>query len=225
MQRISRDRLVRHFLPLVRRVAARVASTAWGHPETRDLQAYGLVGLLEAVRTYRSNGGMSFDTYAAQRIRWRVKDGARRLAGCHRRLKEGRGPTDTTVERGWCPTEIAACVRLCEPAAAERMALARPTVVERSLESDIHRLRVLGRLRRAREALDARQRRLLVLVYEQGQTVTEAGVEIGIGRSQASRLHRQALRRLRDRMGASRARPVRTERQFRESVREAGPRR
>jgi len=71
--------LVEGYLPLVRTVVGRVAMTLPGHVCAEDLYSAGLVGLLQAVRSFSPNGGASFETFARFRIRGAVLDELRRL--------------------------------------------------------------------------------------------------------------------------------------------------
>jgi RNA polymerase sigma factor FliA len=71
--------LVESYLPLVRTVVGRVAMTLPAHVSPEDLHSAGLVGLLQAVRSFSPDGGASFETFARFRIRGAVLDELRRL--------------------------------------------------------------------------------------------------------------------------------------------------
>ena len=71
--------LVEGYLPLVRTVVGRVAMTLPSHVSPEDLHSAGLVGLLQAVRSFSPEGGASFETFARFRIRGAVLDELRRL--------------------------------------------------------------------------------------------------------------------------------------------------
>jgi RNA polymerase sigma factor for flagellar operon FliA len=71
--------LVEGYLPLVRTVVGRVAMTLPAHVCAEDLFSAGLVGLLQAVRSFSPDGGASFETFARFRIRGAVLDELRRL--------------------------------------------------------------------------------------------------------------------------------------------------
>ena len=71
--------LIEHYLPLVRTVVGRVAMTLPAHVSADDLNSAGLVGLLQAVRSFSPDGGASFETFARFRIRGAVLDELRRL--------------------------------------------------------------------------------------------------------------------------------------------------
>ena len=71
--------LVEGYLPLVRTVVGRVAMNLPAHVCAEDLYSAGLVGLLQAVRSFSPDGGASFETFARFRIRGSVLDELRRL--------------------------------------------------------------------------------------------------------------------------------------------------
>ena len=71
--------LVEQYLPLVRTVVGRIAMALPAHVSADDLNSAGLVGLLQAVRSFSTSGGASFETFARFRIRGAVLDELRRL--------------------------------------------------------------------------------------------------------------------------------------------------
>ena len=75
----AENTLVEGYLPLVRTVVGRVAMTLPAHVCAEDLYSAGLVGLLQAIRSFSPDGGASFDTFARFRIRGAVLDELRRL--------------------------------------------------------------------------------------------------------------------------------------------------
>jgi RNA polymerase sigma factor FliA len=75
----AENTLVESYLPLVRTVVGRVAITLPTHVCAEDLYSAGLVGLLQAVRSFSPDGGASFETFARFRIRGAVLDELRRL--------------------------------------------------------------------------------------------------------------------------------------------------
>lgn len=84
----TEEALVRRFMPLVDRVVGRVASRLPSFVSQEELRSYGYVGLLEAVRKYEPERGISFSTYAMWRIRGAIYDGLRDLDPYTRSLRE-----------------------------------------------------------------------------------------------------------------------------------------
>ncbi len=80
--------LVEQHLPLVRTVVGRVAMSLPAHVCPEDLHSAGLVGLLQAIRSFTTRGGASFETFARFRIRGAVLDELRRLDWVPRLIHE-----------------------------------------------------------------------------------------------------------------------------------------
>ena len=66
-------------LPLVKTVVGRIAMTLPPHVVVNDLYSSGILGLLNALRSFDESNGASFETYARIRIRGAVLDELRRL--------------------------------------------------------------------------------------------------------------------------------------------------
>lgn len=71
--------LLEEYLPLLKHIVGRLAMAMPSHVSHEDLHSAGLVGLLQAVRSYDPQGGASFETYARFRIRGAVIDELRRM--------------------------------------------------------------------------------------------------------------------------------------------------
>ncbi len=75
----AEDRVVTENLPLVRYIAARIASTIPASVELDDLIQTGTLGLIDAVRRYDASKGIPFPAYARYRIRGAILDSLRSL--------------------------------------------------------------------------------------------------------------------------------------------------
>jgi RNA polymerase sigma factor FliA len=105
-----REKLILHYLHLVRYVVSRLPISLPISIATEDLISYGTMGLMEAVERFDPDRGLKFETYAVTRIRGAIIDqlrfqdwiprGVRKrsknLSEAMRRLEEelGRTPTD-----------------------------------------------------------------------------------------------------------------------------------
>lgn len=74
-----RDRIILHYLPLVKYVAGRVASGLPTFIDRRDLIEYGIFGLIEAVEKFDLKKKVKFETYAALRIKGAIIDELRSM--------------------------------------------------------------------------------------------------------------------------------------------------
>ena len=75
----AEDQAVTENLPLVRYIAARIASTIPASVELDDLIQTGTLGLIDAVRRFDPSKGIPFPAYARYRIRGAILDALRAL--------------------------------------------------------------------------------------------------------------------------------------------------
>ncbi len=69
--------LIEQYLPLVKRIAGRLAMSLPSHVEEDDIIGYGVFGLLDAMERFEAARGWKFETYASIRIRGAMIDGLR----------------------------------------------------------------------------------------------------------------------------------------------------
>lgn len=74
-----RNVLVERYLPLVRYVAERLASTLPSFVDVDDLASMGIFGLLDAIERFDPKLGVKFKTYAMNRIRGSILDELRSM--------------------------------------------------------------------------------------------------------------------------------------------------
>ena len=72
-----REKLVNHYLPLVKVVAGRIAMGMPQYVEREELISNGYFGLLEALERFDPQRGFKFETYAVVRIRGAILDAIR----------------------------------------------------------------------------------------------------------------------------------------------------
>lgn len=70
---------IEQYLPLVKRLAGRLAFSLPAHVDENDLVGYGVFGLLDAVAKFDPGRGVKFETYASVRIRGAMLDGLRTM--------------------------------------------------------------------------------------------------------------------------------------------------
>lgn len=221
-RRELRDRLIEHYVVLVKYVAARVAGRLPSHLSVDDLYSAGLLGFLGAIEDYDPGLGVEFATYATPRIRGAIFDELRRLdwvpRGVRRRIREAERAIDVLTSRfGRQPTEdeIAAELRIT-PAAYRQLlgegvtmvsleaggddGVPRDTLEDRETPSPLAHLaareqrEVLGRII---DALPRRERQVVALYYYEELTMREVGEVLGVTESRVSQLHASAILRIR----------------------------
>jgi RNA polymerase sigma factor for flagellar operon FliA len=219
----ERARLVERHLDLARRVAYMIHPRVRELVDAEELVALANAGLTEAAQRFDPERGVAFTTFAWYRVQGAIIDGLRKSANLPRRAwakltalraageyLEQRGERDAgAVKQGVTPA------RGADALAAMKDALsAIRTMYITSLEAlqdsgfdpaedaagPADRLatgRLASRLRDAVNALPDKERALLTKHYWEGKNLLEAGAELGISKSWASRLHAQAVERLR----------------------------
>ena len=224
MEAAERARLVEAHLDLARKAAAMIFPRVKDHIEFDELVALGNIGLAEAASRFDPSRGASFSTFAWYRVQGSIVDGLRKASNLPRRVwaklvalraaseyLEHRAERDSgAAQRGAKPAEGADAL-----AAVKAAMSAIRTMYVTSLEGlrdkgfdaadphaaapadGLHTGRMSEKLREALAALPDKERALVTKHYWEGKNLLEAGAELGISKSWASRLHAQAVERLR----------------------------
>jgi RNA polymerase sigma factor for flagellar operon FliA len=218
------QKLVESHLDLSRRAAAMVYPRVRAYVEFEELVSLANAGLAEAASRYDPNRGASFATFAWYRVHGSIIDGLRRATNLPRRtwaklvaLRAASDYLENRAEREAAATRQGAAA----PSGAAALAAIRDamsairTMYVTSLEGlretqgfdpagdppsiveQLDTTKLGARLREAIEKLPERERALVKKHYWEGKNLLEAGIELGISKSWASRLHAQAVERLR----------------------------
>jgi RNA polymerase sigma factor for flagellar operon FliA len=203
-------------------VAATIHARCRDHVELDELIALGNAGLAEAAARFDPTQGASFKTFAHYRVQGAMIDALRRMSALPRRvwaqLQTLRAASEYLENRA-AREAGAQLAGAGEKTTEEQLAAVRDalgavrTVYMTSLASlgehqepasddepvgeRIDRRRLGDRLGKALDALPDRERQLMVKHYWEGKNLLEAGAELGVSKSWASRLHAQAVDRLR----------------------------
>jgi RNA polymerase sigma factor for flagellar operon FliA len=212
----QRDALIAAHGGLVRRVAKLISRDVPRHVGVDDLMSFGQLGLLDAANKYDPTKGASFATYAYYRIRGAMLDQVRKDHGqdpIFRARMGARAAVDDLLEQraaeGPASADALDAARalagLLEDTATallleETSSAMRPEAIPSPEEAAI----VRDTAREIREVLDdfpERERGLVEKIYLEGYTMEQAGIQLGMTKGWASRLHARALGRLRERLG------------------------
>ncbi|KLU60395.1 RNA polymerase sigma-D factor [Peptococcaceae bacterium CEB3] len=105
---------IERFLPLVKRVAGRLAMSLPVYVDRDDMVGYGVFGLLDAVERFDPARGVKFETYATLRIRGAILDGLRAMDWVPhsarqkvRRVQDAFATLEGELGRAATPKEIA----------------------------------------------------------------------------------------------------------------------
>lgn len=215
------DEQIEQFLPMVHKIAQRAASYLRPPLSYDDLVSAGTVGLVKAARDYDPRHQAEFKTYAYIRIRGAILDELRGWSfvppNIYKQIREAtRASVEITTEKGTPPddTELAEKLgisvdKLYEtfdsaraqhfvsidghgengPALGNILAAANTTRPDEHLEQ----AELVEKLTEAIAQLDQRQRRIIVLYYQQHLTMKQIAELFGITEPRVSQLHAGAL--------------------------------
>jgi RNA polymerase sigma factor for flagellar operon FliA len=203
-------------LALVRKVASRLRRQLPGHFELDDLVAYGTEGLIQAAERYDDRSGTPFPHYAYYRIRGAMLDGVRRMGLKRSQVERWKAEERVTAylanladrEAGAPPAaptvedDLRAVLAALQGAAichVVSLDAAEAEVADSQGAADEHLLlgETRARVKAALAALPERERAFVHKLYYEGKSLTEAGAEVGVSKSWASRLHARAIDLLR----------------------------
>lgn len=226
VQRNNANDVVTQHADLVRRIAHHLAARLPASVEVDDLIQAGMIGLIEASRSYDSDQGASFETYASIRIRGSMIDEIRRgdwvPRSVHRRARDAAAAVrkiEQNTGRAAAATEVAAAMemplpdylRLMEDAARGQV-LSLESRIEDHGELDttakggpnpqqmMERGEFGRELGKAIGQLPEREQLVLSLYYEQELNLKEIGAVLGVSESRVCQIHGQAVVRLRGRL-------------------------
>ncbi len=228
VQRNNDNDYITQHADLVRRIAHHLAARLPASVEIDDLIQAGMIGLLEASRSYDADQGASFETYASIRIRGSMIDEIRRgdwvPRSVHRRARDAAAAIrkiEQATGRAAAPNEVAAAMdmplpdymRLMEDASRGHV-LSLESRIEDQGELDtvakggpnpqqtLERQEFGRELGKAIAQLPEREQLVLSLYYEQELNLKEIGAVLGVSESRVCQIHGQATVRLRGRLKA-----------------------
>jgi RNA polymerase sigma factor for flagellar operon FliA len=176
-----------------------------------DLRGWGQQGLLEARQRFDPSRGVRFSTFAYYRVRGAMLDGVRRQGwirhSAYAKLKaleaadslcEGEGEAQAQgaagiAERARAIDDVLAKISAAYVLAAVGQAEDQPSDTP---ESALEREQQRSVVKQSLDVLPERERSLVEAVYFGGATIEEAGAQLGLSKSWASRMHGKALERL-----------------------------
>ncbi|MBL4782108.1 MAG: RNA polymerase sigma factor FliA [Porticoccaceae bacterium] len=213
------EKLVNDYLHLVKKIAYHIAARLPAGIDIDDLTQVGLIGLLEAAKSYRSGHGASFETFAGIRIRGAILDEVRRYDWSPRSIQQkarwlAQATRSAEIALQRCPrdSEIAAQLgvemddyyQLLRDTAACKATFVDATEVDLpagdSPQDRVHDAAFRGALAAQIEQLPEREKTLMSLYYDDELNLKEIGAVLEISESRVSQIHSQILSKLRSRL-------------------------
>jgi len=218
----QRDGLFEDNLSLVKIIAHHIGVRLPPGKDIEDLIQVGMIGLLEAAKSYQPRSGAEFKTYASIRIRGAILDELRRESWMPRSVQQKAQELSRAIQRtehklGRSATdrEIAAELDVSLEEYGKVLESVAGTTVfsledEGSLTSlEEHNDSPYGnvqsdstrkRLGQVIGGLPEQERLVVVLYYDKGLNLREIGEVLGLGESRVCQVHSQAVGRMRSRM-------------------------
>lgn len=203
--------LVERHLGTARRAAALIYPRVRGHVAFDEVVALANAGLAEAAARYDPDRGTSFATFAWYRMHGAILDGLRKSSDLPRRtwvrLVALRSASDYLELRaprngGELLAAIARTMSSVRVTSTQSLDALRDRGFDAAADAPgpadaFDRRRAAARLHDALARLPDKPRAIVTKHYFEGKSLLEAGAELGLSKSWASRLHAQAVDQLR----------------------------
>ena len=203
------------YIPLVRSIALQVKKKLPSHIELEDLIGYGSIGLMEALKSFRTGHGTTFKTFAYYRIRGAIYDGLRKigwlsrsayaehkfrqkaneLLQSHSSSSEGMVKRTLGAEAAEMKQVLEDLVPVCllSMETVDRLLTANE---DESPEEQLLEKRTKDSLAAVLAGLDEREKLLIQYYYFEDMTLDDAAEKLDISKSWASRLHFKVLAKM-----------------------------
>lgn len=211
----SRDDLIINHIGEVKNILGRVAAALPESVDRDNLEAAGLLGLVEAAHHFRPELNVKFSAFAYHRIRGAILDELRRNCPLSQRMLERWSTIRTAIEQhdGYATIEeIADATQLSAKDVSDCMEAIRLTRPEEWNEefgfrvnpmlSNIEQEEKQQQLEDAILQLDERDRSVVIMYYRDELRLKEIGEVLNLSESRVSRILSEAIRRMRILVGA-----------------------
>lgn len=219
-----KEQLVKHYLPIVRYIAERVADRLPHNVQVEDLVSSGVFGLLEAIERFDLARGVKFESYCTRRVEGAMLDELRnmdwvpritrqrvnKLESTYNRLMQDfeRPPTDTELARAMsCSVReldqlfkdlnAATLYSVQKSAEDDESMIGMETMVDKRSETPLAESAKKDMLEFIKKHLTTKERYILMLYYFDELTMKEMGLILGLSESRVSQIHAKMIAKLR----------------------------
>ncbi|WP_188396758.1 FliA/WhiG family RNA polymerase sigma factor [Sporomusa sp. GT1] len=214
-----REKIIEHYLSLVKLVAGRIAVSLPQHVDKDDLISNGFFGLMESIERFDPDRGVKFETYAVVRIRGAILDSLRAQDWIPATIRQKARQYEQTVAklehalgRSVKDEEIAMAMKiplnelytlinhlnastlipLEEFARTETASHHTPNPSQHIEEQEVKEM-----LAKSIDKLPEKERLVVSLYYYEGLTLKEISLILKLSEARISQLHTKAIFRLR----------------------------
>ena len=221
-----RNRLLEHYLPLVKYNAERIWARLPDGVELDDLMSAGVFGLMDAVDAFDLTRGVKFETYCVPRIRGAMLDELRTMDWVPRLVRSKQSKVELAkksleAELGRPPRPEELAAKLGVPldqidqfvgeATAANLVSLNKKWYETDSYKDVREIDILedkkaedptGRLqnrdlmRLVTRGLNRNERLIVILYYYEEMTMKEIGATLNLSESRVSQMHSSIVARL-----------------------------
>ena len=221
-----RNRLVEHYMPLVKYNAERIWARLPDGVELDDLTSAGVFGLMDAIDAFDLTRGVKFETYCVPRIRGAMLDELRTMDWVPRLVRSKQSKVDAATKEletalGRKPTAEELSVKLGIPVEQLEAYVGEATAVslvslnkkwyetdsykdvreidileDKKAEDPTHRLQNRDLMRLVTRGLNRNERLIVILYYYEEMTMKEIGATLNLSESRVSQMHSSIVSRL-----------------------------
>ncbi len=225
-----RNRLMEHYLSIVKYNAERIGAKLPDEVESDDLISAGIFGLMDAIEAFDLKRGVKFETYCAPRIRGAILDELRSMDWVPRlvrsrahRLERVSRELESMLGHSPSEVEIAERLKLARPEYEKLMrdanAVMQVSLSRKHIDTDSNkevceidviedkrgRNPIVEIHRKDLKELVTRgltraERLILVLYYYEEMTMKEIGMTLDLSESRVSQMHSAILIRLKEQL-------------------------
>lgn len=219
------ERLVNDHLGLVKRVALHLRVRLMSFMDLQELIQVGVIGLLEAAKSFDPTKGVPFEHYAHSRVRGAIIDEVRRMSNLprsavaiHKQHNEESRQLSSTLGREPSQSELAAALgKDVEDFQEERrkaaqfqtvyledvseQVLSMPDERTRQPEALVEESQFLQALVQAIESLPERDQLVMKLYYQEELNLKEIGAVLDVSESRVSQILSANVKKLRKVLG------------------------
>jgi RNA polymerase sigma factor for flagellar operon FliA len=229
-----RNRLIEHYLPLVKYNGERIWQRLPDGVELDDLISAGVFGLMDAINAFDMGRGVKFETYCVPRIRGAMLDELRSMDWVPRLVRSKASKLNESLKTleaalGRTPNEnelaehmgisVAEMEKLIADANAVNLISLNKKWYETDSYKDVREIDILedkkgedptrriqksDLMRLVTKGLNRNERLIIILYYYEEMTMKEIGATLDLSESRVSQMHSAIVSRLQGQLGRRR---------------------